>query len=416
MLSIGEKSRFQHTKNQNKHSNKISSNVGVHEGDDIDLPDILASQAHWTDDDTRIWTACNKDVQDLVKEDPSWTELPELALDQLSKVSAMYHGIDPSLENKRERLRYQFTLPEGLLVLAITSERYREIVLSHIPYAERVSVSSLLTLYDHQSEVKTGYTWITRARRVVRLWNPLAAAVGELREHLTDRLFKHLSSNVQTRLKLLLLQEVIQVGMELYSGRLKTSEAELHRFKSSAVQEDEQKLPEQIEPLRVLLIGQTNSGKSSLINAITGSLNSEIDSLPTTTSAQVFKYQLDTQFRLNLIDTEGLDGSTDVQTVLIDQAIDTDIILYLANASQPARNTDKQFFSELTSAFNEKPARRTPSVILVMTHIDQLPPRNEWSPPFDLNSDEIVHKSYLFTGRHSNNSCLPLHLPAALQR
>jgi len=146
----------------------------------------LTPKAHWTTHDTWVWNTCYEHIEALLDEEPIWSELPEYALDLLSRVSAMYHDVQYQAEIIDKKLPYRFTLPEALLVLAVTSQRYRKLVLSHIPYSEKVSVSSLFTLYDHQSELKTGYTWINRTRRLLRLWNPLAAVAGELREHLTE--------------------------------------------------------------------------------------------------------------------------------------------------------------------------------------------------------------------------------------
>jgi len=361
---------------------KKSDESGVYASTDEEveeLPEELTPKAHWTTHDTRVWNTCYEHIEALLNEEPMWSELPEYA------VSAMYHDVQYEAEKIDKKLPYRFTLPEALLVLAVTSQRYRKLVLSHIPYSEKVSVSSLFTLYDHQSELKTGYTWMNRTRRLLRLWNPLAAVVGELREHLTDRIFRELSAGVQNRLKRLLLQEVVQVGMELYSGRLKTSDSELLEYRSSAMVADTTRQPEAVEPLRVVVVGQVSSGKSSLINAVTQSLSAEIDNLPSTQKAEVHEIELEGGLKLHLLDTEGLDGSSIVQDRIVELAKDADLILFTSKSTQPAKGPDQLFLTQLTNTFLEMPARRMPPCVLVMTHIDELAPRTEWSPPYDLN-------------------------------
>jgi len=280
----------------------------------------------------------------------------------------MYLDVEYNAEKFDKKLPYRFTLPEALLVLA-----------------DKVSVSSLFTLYDHQSELKSGYTWINRTRRLLRLWNPVAAVVGELREQLTNRIFSELSAGVQNRLKRLLLQEVVQVGMELYSGRLKNSDSELLEFRSSAIEADTTRPAEPVEPLRVLVVGQVSSGKSSLINAIAQALRAEIDILPSTQKAQVHEIELEGGLILHMIDTQGLDGSSPIQDKLVGLAMDADIILFTSKSTQPAKRSDQLFFTQLIDTFTALPARRMPPCLLVVTHIDQLSPRTDWSPPYDLN-------------------------------
>lgn len=64
--------------------------------------------------------------------------------------------------------------------------------------------------------------------------------------------------------RVVFFEQVTQVGIDLYSGRLKFSEAELLAYRNA------QEKPEEIDikPLSVMFIGQVNAGKSSLINTL----------------------------------------------------------------------------------------------------------------------------------------------------
>lgn len=355
------------------------------------LPDQLDEQADWTEQDRALWQQMCRLIETRLDEDLPWQGLPDESLELLSAVSGHYH---PRLRGKKgddgkpRGLEYRFTLPEALLVLSVASARYRNVVLQHIPFAEKVTVASLVTLYDRQQNIKTGYTWFNNIRRTLRLANPVAAAIGELRDQFTNRVFDHLSNNVQRDLKRLLLQEVVQVGMDLYSGRLKTSAAELQDYRSRAYQEDLRQSAPLAEPLRIVIIGQTSAGKSSLINALADSLHAEIDILPTTDRLVTHRLQLDGAAPMHLIDTVGLDhGTTDPET-LPRLAADADMILLTVRANQPARAPDQQVWEILQQAFSNMPRRRPPPLMLVMTHIDQLTPRALWSPPYVLDSDD----------------------------
>ncbi|MGQ7847965.1 GTPase family protein [Granulosicoccus sp. 3-233] len=355
------------------------------------LPDRLEEQADWTEQDRALWQDMCTLIEQRLDMDMPWQSLPDESLELLSTVSAHYNprrSRKPAEDARPSGLEYRFTLPEALLVLSVASGRYRNVILQHIPFAEKVTVASLVTLYDRQQDIRTGYTWFNTIRRTLRLVNPLAAAIGEIRDQFTNRVFDHLSNNVQRDLKRLLLQEVVQVGMDLYSGRLKTSVAELQDYRSRAYQEDLQQTAPLAEPLRIVIVGQTSAGKSSLINALADTLNAEIDILPSTDRLVTHRLQLDDAAPMHLIDTVGLDHDTIDAGLLTRLAVNADMILLTVRANQPARAPDQQVWAILQEAFANLPRRRPPPLMLVMTHIDQLTPRALWSPPYALDSDD----------------------------
>jgi len=126
------------------------------------LPDQLDPKADWSGRDRAIWLQSCVQIESLLEADPQWQKMPEHALEQLSLVAANYHG-------SHKNNTWKFTLPEALLVIAVASERYRKLVTDHVPFAERINLSSLVSIYDRQSELQTGYTWFNRARRTARL-------------------------------------------------------------------------------------------------------------------------------------------------------------------------------------------------------------------------------------------------------
>ena len=257
-----------------------------------DLPTRLDERADWSRVDREVWHLSVKTVEDILAQKPQWQALPELALELLTGISEHYAtlnrgtslepGSSSSKTSKTSGMSYRFTLPEMLLVLSITSSRYRQLLLSHVPFAERIRISAILSLYAKQNQIITGAGWINNVRRTARLVNPLAAVAGELRDQFTDRIFTSLSEKVQNDLKRLLLQELVQVGMDLYSGRLKSTDEELSSYLSQSHAEDRLARAVPTEPLRVVLLGQVSAGKSSLVNALVNVLKAETDILPTT--------------------------------------------------------------------------------------------------------------------------------------
>lgn len=354
--------------------------------ENVSLPQQLTPQSDWTAQDIEIWTTLCKTIDNLLIENPAWETMPDLSLLLLSDVSSFYNNTSGKISDD-SKLKYRFTVPEALLVLSVGAHRYRELVLTHIPFSESISVSSMLSLYEHQTNIRTGYTWLNRARRVLRVSNPLAAALGELKDQFTDRVFSHLSNNVQKDLKRLLLQEVAQVGIDLYSGKLKSTATELISYRSDSFKQDEKRTPDAPEPLRIVLLGQSSAGKSSLINALAETLQAEVDILPTTAHMQTHALKLGPALQVHLIDTVGLEQASEQQKELVALAIQSDLIVFVSRATQAARSADNQLYRAVTAAFDSKPERRPPPILLVLTHVDLLQPRNDWSPPYDLGSD-----------------------------
>ncbi len=355
------------------------------------LPEYLDEGKNWTEQDRAVWRHLCTTIESRLAVDLPWQSLPDESLQLLSAVSAHYN---PHLAQATDapkattQLEYRFTLPEALLVLSVASERYRKVILQHIPFAERVTVASLVTLYNRQQNIQTGYRWFNNVRRTVRLVNPLAAVIGELRDQFTNRVFDHLSINVQRDLKRLLLQEVVQVGIDLYSGKLKTSANELEDFRSSAYRQDIQQTAPAAEPLRIVLAGQTSAGKSSLINALADTLEAEVDILPTTDRTVTHRLQLDGAAPMHIIDTVGMEHTADGPDSLMQLAIQADMLLLVVRANQPARAPDQRVWETLQQSFASMPKRRRPPLMLVMTHIDQLTPKALWEPPYALDSED----------------------------
>ena len=89
---------------------------------------------------------------------------------------------------------------------------------------------------------------------------------------------------------------------------------------------------------------------------------------------------------LHLVDTPGIETRDDKLAMLADLALEADLLVLLARATQPARAADVALLTAIDERFQTMTARRRPPIVLVMTHADALPPRASWEPPYDLAS------------------------------
>jgi predicted GTPase len=87
-----------------------------------------------------------------------------------------------------------------------------------------------------------------------------------------------------------------------------------------------------------------------------------------------------------IIDSPGLTGSAQFPALM--EATDhCDMVLWVVSATRAARDIDASALSAVREHFAAKPNRHRPPMLLALTHIDQLRPFNEWSPPYDLSAD-----------------------------
>ena len=104
--------------------------------------------------------------------------------------------------------------------------------------------------------------------------------------------------------------------------------------------------------LKTLIVGQPNVGKSSLINALTGSDRSIVSDLPGTTRDYVSAPLMLGSWKIELLDTAGLHKSEDVIELIgishtIEQAETADFFLLVVDASMPSPSLPDSLLSRM---------------------------------------------------------------------
>jgi predicted GTPase len=176
--------------------------------------------------------------------------------------------------------------------------------------------------------------------------------------------------------------EVGRASIDLYAGRLALSDEDVR----AARERDTASIVDPLAPVRIVLIGQVNAGKSSLLNALAQEIRCAVGPLPVTTSAAEYLLELEGHPTAVLVDMPGFDERTVSPSELLAQAERADLILWVASATQPARGPDRKRLEDLRAWANAQLARRPPPVLLVLTHIDELRPAAEWMPPYDVTA------------------------------
>ena len=253
------------------------------------------------------------------------------------------------------------------------------------------------------------------AYRVYRLLYPLFNWHNALFQRLvTDRLF---DLTRQTFNQWLLKWYVDRVGyhaIELYSGKLLlTRQFDLVTPPLSETTEKLTPLQSSTaEPLHPDTRA-TEGGQVSLVNALFGTAPAATDVLPMT--ARVTSYVLDRPELGGTVIISDMGGYEDPNVpreqveAALTEAQRADLLFLVLSAINVAREPDRRLLSQLRSHFATQPALRPPPVVVVLTHIDVLRPRREWTPPYNIVSPDSAKAHAIHGALHavSTELCLP---------
>ncbi len=309
----------------------------------------------------------------------SFTEIDPLLEAARKVIEAVAHRLHPETHTPWA----QFTVPELLLVTERVSRELRRDAL-RFPFIREWKFGSVLWfkhMVDRYEPVWTvGYSlW-----RVARFWNPAAAVGREISRALDDRFASILVDRLRARATQAFVLEVGHAAIDLYSGRLALSEEELRL----AQERDAASTAVAVAPVRILLAGQVNAGKSSLLNALAQEVRSAVGPLPTTSDAAEYSLDVEGQPSITIVDMPGLDDDRAPPSGLLAQAARADLVMWVASATQPARAIDRKALDEFRAWAQAQLARRPPPLILALTHVDELRPASEWAPPYDISAPE----------------------------
>jgi uncharacterized protein len=307
--------------------------------------------------------------------------------------------IDPLIDRARETIEAvarrfhpeahtawaRFSLPEALLLAERLCRDVRREALRHIPGVRAMRLSHLLWVqrqHERYSDVAhTGWRVGYGLWRVVRaVLNPLQAVGQETSGMFVEKTAAVLSYRLRAYATRLLVLEVGRAAIDLYSGRLALSDDEVR----AARERDMADMAPPLAPVRIVLIGQINAGKSSLVNAMAQEIRCAVGPVPTTSSAAEYLLELEGRPAVMLVDMPGIGEGSGTPPDLLAQAARADLIMWVASATQPARAPDRKGLDDFRAWAKLQLARRAPPLLLALTHIDELRPAMEWTPPYDV--------------------------------
>jgi len=287
-------------------------------------------------------------------------------------------------------------LPSILLIIERVSHDMRELLTSQVPASHLISIQDGLILWRWKENLKRlgiigDVGWM--------LVSPISAIMRKSRMASLNRVVRYPLAELERWLLQFLARKLGYYAILLYSGELWTDEVSNENMTptsaidlQSAVRLKQTRLG---EPLRILVVGQTNAGKSSLINTLFGELQSPADVLPSTYALLPYRLEREGELLGLIFDSPGYGDHASWVEGNQEELQMIDLVLLACSAVHAGRAADSRFLESLRVQFTRTPDRIPPPVIVALTHIDLLRPVREWKPPYNIDQPSSMKESHI---------------------
>lgn len=352
------------------------------------LTDVqTAPDPHWPPRSQAAWDAIEGMAERVKPEDWPLSDGPRLSnlgRDALEQVARIYHP-------EREQPLLELTLPHGLLIIERACRDLRNEIAGQIPFSHRLTLGDLLRAYRWKATAKRLLDLYRAGRMVI---NPANALLAEGWERLRRDAFGAAWSDLHRWLLQEYVRKVGYYAIALYSGRLTLNEGDPADALTPSSRRDQDRAAadgtaQAGEPLRILVLGRTNAGKSSLINALFGRLTAPADALPDPAGA-VAPYRLERNglTAALVFDTPGYDTDGLPPKALDRLVTDADLVIWVTAAHRPDHQGDRETLDRIRARWAARPDRHPPPLLVALSHIDLLRPPTQWQPPYDLTNPQ----------------------------
>jgi predicted GTPase/uncharacterized membrane protein len=347
-----------------------------------DVKSFVDPSNDWSDQELAIWRCMNIDIGNMLSTSSEWADL-KLHCRSLIELTA----------KKFDRAEIEFSVPEALKMSEELSRRYRIILKEHVPLVESIKISHLKFIFDKKDSIVYGkealvpaFGIASKAWRLYRATDPILAVFSEIKSKITSDLFTNVNENIQASIKKALLQEVVSVSIDLYSGRFAVDDENLSSSKISI--DDEKRKAKEIEPLRVVICGQVKSGTASLVNTLTKRVSAEVSILPSHNEVKTHSCQIDGVGALNLVQLPGLSGDKKEIAKYLEEITQADMVIWVLKSNRSAKELDKQFWKAFDDFYQDRKNihSKKPISVGILNQVDLLKPTSDWSPPYNLDN------------------------------
>jgi predicted GTPase len=348
-------------------------------------PVDFAAPAQWTERDQKAWQLVEARARAAEKLDAEQLSDPQqflaAAREMAVELAGHYHPGDSDPVGN-------LTIPEVLAVVELAAHDLAEMTDQYLP------AGHLLTINDWR-RARKATEWYQSASNAYWLISALFSPINTGLRYAASKFgigrpLELLQKNLLLWFYTAYLNRLGAYLIDLNSGRLRVGatryralvDAQMGRPSDGAAEDG----VAQVNQVTITLLGQVKAGKSSLVNALLGEQRARTDVLPAT--AGVERYELrqpDIPTKLVLLDTVGYAHAgpkADQIEATREAARQSDLLLLVLHARNPARQADLDMLRQLHEWFSARPDLKMPPILAVVTHIDLLSPALEWTPPY----------------------------------
>ncbi len=272
-----------------------------------------------------------------------------------------------------------------LRIIERVSHDIHKLLNENIPFSHQITLADGLNFQTWMSRLSAANTVVRLSRMVL---NPLSGVLSEAKNYTQGKASNLTQSYLKNWLLDTYIQKVGYYAILLYSGRMAVDSNKFESLSSKSQQDKKQAIKQnealEKEPLRILIAGQTNAGKSTLINTLFDKPCAAADVVSCTSEITPYELKQEGELAGLIFDTPGYGEQTNWLKDNSKELDKTDLVLLVCQANNAARIADRNFIQEFQEHFTNQDNRKLPPLILVVTHIDQLRPSREWEPPYNI--------------------------------
>ncbi|PKM38544.1 MAG: hypothetical protein CVV06_00120 [Gammaproteobacteria bacterium HGW-Gammaproteobacteria-10] len=305
----------------------------------------------------------------------------------IQTVTEVMQAVAEQYHPKSKAALLEIKLPYLLKVIEILAQDLRHNLSENVPGSHILSLNDIAGTHKLANKGLEIYRFI---RLLAAGIDPVSASIREMKILATTNVLTQSTGDLKCWLIDAFIKKIGYYAIELYRGDMILDErllASPTRSSKKEIEEIQRREAAVVnEPFRIMVMGQAKAGKSSLINALFGEMKAETDVLPTTEGVDSYLFQRSGLQTAIMIDSEGYGAdASNLPKKVSDEIIRSDMILLVVSASNAARDIDKKILQMIKKQFSVKGKANLPPIIVALTHIDQLRPFREWSPPYNLN-------------------------------